>query len=286
MRVAQAKEDGRRPAGAAPAASNGRAVRGSDFVQSLERGLAVIRAFDSANPELTLSDVARAAGLTRAAARRFLLTLIDLGYVRTEGRLFALRPRVLELGYAYLSSLSLPELAQPHMEELVARIHESCSVSVLDGSEVVYVARVPTHRIMRVAISVGTRFPAFATSMGRVLLAALPPEEAETHFPPEVVQQFTTRTVTDPQKLHALLTRVRSQGYCIVDQELEEGLRSVAVPIRDGDGRVIAAMNVSMHVSARNADQIKRDLLPPLQATVAEIEQDLRSGTGVVAPAR
>ncbi len=164
----------RQPEIAAPVSSNGRAGRGSDFVQSLERGLAVIKAFDSTNPELTLSEVAREAGLTRAAARRFLLTLIDLGYVRVEGRLFALRPRVLELGYAYLSSLTLPELAQPHMEELVARIHESCSVSVLDGNEVVYVARVPTHRIMRVAISVGTRFPAFATSMGRVLLAALP----------------------------------------------------------------------------------------------------------------
>ena len=282
--MARAKDTAPQPEIIEPASSNGRADRGSDFVQSLERGLAVIKAFDSTNPELTLSEVAREAGLTRAAARRFLLTLIDLGYVRVEGRLFALRPRVLELGYAYLSSLSLPELAQPHMEELVARIHESCSVSVLDGNEVVYVARVPTHRIMRVAISVGTRFPAFATSMGRVLLAALPPEEAETHFPPEVVQQFTTRTVTDPQKLHALLARVRVQGYCVVDQELEEGLRSVAVPVRDGEGKVIAAMNVSMHVSARTADEIQREILPQLLATTAEIEQDLRSGPGVLAP--
>jgi IclR family pca regulon transcriptional regulator len=282
--VAREKDIVRQPEIAVPVSSNGRADRGSDFVQSLERGLAVIKAFDSANPELTLSEVAREAGLTRAAARRFLLTLIDLGYVRVEGRLFALRPRVLELGYAYLSSLSLPELAQPHMEELVARIHESCSVSVLDGNEVVYVARVPTHRIMRVAISVGTRFPAFATSMGRVLLAALPPEEAETHFPPETVQPFTTRTVTDPQKLHALLARVRTQGYCVVDQELEEGLRSVAVPVRDGEGRVIAAINVSMHVSARTADEIQREILPQLLATTAEIEQDLRSGPGLLAP--
>jgi IclR family pca regulon transcriptional regulator len=282
--VARAKDAPQEPDVAVPVSSNGRAGRGSDFVQSLERGLAVIKAFDSANPELTLSEVAREAGLTRAAARRFLLTLIDLGYVRVEGRLFALRPRVLELGYAYLSSLSLPEVAQPHMEALVARIHESCSVSVLDGNEVVYVARVPTHRIMRVAISVGTRFPAFATSMGRVLLAALPPEEAETHFPPEAVQQFTTRTVTDPEKLHALLARVREQGYCVVDQELEEGLRSVAVPVRDGDGRVIAAMNVSMHVGARTADEIKREVLPQLLVTTAEIEQDLRSGSGLLTP--
>ena len=136
-----------------------------DFVQSLERGLAVIRAFDADHPQLTLSEVARATGLTRAAARRFLLTLVELGYVRTDGRLFALRPRVLELGYAYLSSLSLPEVALPHLEALVAEVHESSSLSVLDGEDVVYVARVPTKRIMTVAISVGTHFPAYATSM-------------------------------------------------------------------------------------------------------------------------
>ncbi|MGH8890259.1 MAG: IclR family transcriptional regulator domain-containing protein [Acidothermaceae bacterium] len=254
-------------------------------MQSLERGLAVIRAFDGDNPELTLSEVARAAGLTRAAARRFLLTLIDLGYVRTEGRLFSLRPRVLELGYAYLSSLSLPEVAQPHMEALVAQIHESCSVSVLDGDEVVYVARVPTHRIMRVAISVGTRFPAFATSMGRVLLAALPPAEAESHYTPEKVRQLTIRTVTDPRRLQTLLARVRSQGYCLIDQELEVGLRSIAVPVHDSDGMVIAAMNVSMHVSSRTANEIKHEILPKLLETAAEVEQDVRSRSGTLARA-
>ena len=144
----------------------------AEFVQSLERGLAVIRAFDADNPELTLSDVARITGLTRAAARRFLHTLVELGYMRSDGRKFALRPRILELGYAFLSSLSLPEMALPHLEQLVEKVHESSSVSVLDGNEVVYVARVPTKRIMRIAISVGTHFPAYATSMGRVLLAA------------------------------------------------------------------------------------------------------------------
>ena len=141
-----------------------------DFVQSLERGLAVIRAFDAEHSQLTLSEVARITGLTRAAARRFLITLVELGYVRTDGRLFALRPRILELGYAYLSSLTLPEVALPHMEALVARVNESCSVSVLDGDEVVYVARVSTHRIMTVAISVGTGLPAYATSMDECCL--------------------------------------------------------------------------------------------------------------------
>jgi IclR family pca regulon transcriptional regulator len=144
------------------------------YVQSLQRGLAVIRAFDAGHPELTLSEVARLCGLTRAAARRFLLTLADLGYVRTDGRLFSLTPRVLELGYAFLSSLTLPEVAEPHLERLVAEVRESSSLSVLDGDDIVYVARVPTSRIMTVAINVGTRFPAYATSMGRVLLAALP----------------------------------------------------------------------------------------------------------------
>src|SRR5919205_75546 len=148
-------------------------ARGTHFVRSLERGLAVIRAFDASAPELTLSDVARLTGLTRAAARRFLLTLVDLGYVRFDGRLFSLTPRVLELGYAYLSGLTLPDIAEPHLEWLAREVGESSSMSVLDGEDVVYVARVPTSRIMTVAINVGTRFPAYATSMGRVLLAGL-----------------------------------------------------------------------------------------------------------------
>jgi IclR family pca regulon transcriptional regulator len=261
-------------------------TRGADFVQSLERGLAVIRAFDGTRPELTLSDVARVTGLTRAAARRFLLTLVDLGYVRTDGRLFALRPRILELGYAYLSSLSLPEVAQPHMEALVARVHESCSVSVLDEADVVYVARVPTHRIMTVAISVGTRFPAFATSMGRVLLAAQPADLIEAYLASGAVQQLTSHTVTDAAKLRAVLARVRSQGYCLVDQELEQGLRSIAVPIRNGDATVIAAINISLHVSRGTADTIKRELLPPLLETAKDIEHDLRRGQRPVGAAR
>ncbi len=151
--------------------------RNSDYVQSLERGLAVIRAFDDEHRELALSDVARATGLTRAAARRFLLTLVQLGYVGFDGKLFSLRPRILELGFAYLSSLTLPEVAQPHMESLVAQVNESSSISVLDDTEIVYVVRVPTRRIMTITIAVGTRLPAYATSMGRVLLAGLDDDE-------------------------------------------------------------------------------------------------------------
>ncbi len=253
----------------------GAAVRNTAYVQSLERGLAVIRAFDGSRPQLTLSDVARHTGLTRAAARRFLLTLVHLGYVRTDGRLFSLRPRVLELGYAYLSSMTLPEVAAPHLERLVAGVHESSSLSVLDGTDVVYVARVPTKRIMTVAISVGTRFPAYATSMGRVLLAALPSEARGEHLPSEPWEGFTRHTITTRPRLEEVLADVAAQGYALVDQELEEGLRSVAVPVRDRSGEVVAALNISVAAQRRTAGQIRTELLPQLLATAREIEQDL-----------
>ncbi|WP_405141032.1 IclR family transcriptional regulator [Sphaerisporangium sp. NBC_01403] len=252
-----------------------------EYVQSLARGLAVIRAFDAATPELTLSEVARATGLTRAAARRFLLTLVELGYVRTDGRLFALSPRVLELGYSYLSSLSLPEVALPHLERLVAEVHESASVSVLDVSDIVYVARVPTTRIMRVTISIGTRFPAHCTSMGRVLLAWLPPGDLEAYFTEATLERHTARTVTSRDALVAELDRVRAQGWSMVDQELEEGLRSIAAPIRGRSGQVVAAVNISSHASRTTIESARRDLLPPLLATAARIEADLHTTAGI-----
>jgi IclR family pca regulon transcriptional regulator len=250
--------------------------RGAHFVQSLERGLAVIRAFDADHPELTLSDVARETQLTRAAARRFLLTLTDLGYVRTDGRRFALTARVLELGYAYLSALTLPEVAEPHLERLVAEIRESSSVSVLDGDDIVYVARVPTSRIMRVAINVGTRFPAYATSMGRVQLAALPEAELAAYLARADLRRLTAHTLASTDALRAELERIRAQGWALVDQELEEGLRSIAAPIRDRTGRVVAAVNVSAHASRASKDAVRRTLLPPLLQAAAGIEADLR----------
>jgi len=253
--------------------------RGEHFVQSLERGLAVIKAFGIEDPELTLSDVARRTGLTRAAARRFLLTLVDLGYVRTDGKHFALTPRVLELGYAYLSSLSLPEIAEPHLERLAAEVRESSSVSVLDGDEIVYVGRVPTSRIMRVSINVGTRFPAYATSMGRVLLAALSDKELDAYLARAEIRPLTSKAISDPQTLTEELDRIRAQGWALVDQELEEGLRSVAAPVRGRDGRVVAAVNVSAHASRASRETVRRDLLPPLLATAARIEADLRAPT-------
>jgi IclR family transcriptional regulator, pca regulon regulatory protein len=248
----------------------------SNHVQSLERGLAVIRAFDARRPELTLSEVAKVCDLTRAAARRFLLTLVDLGYVRTDGRLFSLTPRVLELGYAFLSSLSLPDVAAPHLERLVSQVHESSSLSILDGDDIVYVARVPTSRIMAVSINLGTRFPAYATSMGRVLLAALPPDGLEAYLERVQLHRLTGKTVSSAAALRTELARVRAQGYAIVDQELEEGLRAIAAPIHDRAGVVAGAVNVSVHAARATVEVMRRRLLPPLLGATAAIDADLR----------
>lgn len=254
-------------ADAAPAAS-------PDYVQSLARGLAVIKAFDADNPRLTLSDVARATGLTRATARRFLLTLTELGYVRTDGSHFWLTPRVLELGYSYLSALSLPEVARPHLEALAGRVHESTSVSVLDGDDVVYVARVPVNRIMTVTITLGTRFPAYATSMGRVLLAGLPDRDLDGYLARAEFAPITGNTVRTVAQLRAELAEVRRNGYCIVDQELEEGLRSLAAPIRDASGAVVAAVNISTHAARYPLDTLRDTLIPALVATADAISSD------------
>jgi IclR family pca regulon transcriptional regulator len=251
-----------------------------DFVRSLARGLDVIKAFGPENPHMTLSEVARATGLTRAAARRFLLTLGDLGYVRSDDREFSLRPKVLELGYAYLAGLSLNEVAAPHLEDLVALTRESSSVAVLDGEEIVYVVRVPTKRIMAASISVGTRFPAYATSMGRVLLAYLPEDQLEAYLRHSRLRPITKRTVTNPERLRDLLRTVRAQGYAMTDQELEEGLRSAAVPLREANGAVVAALNISTHASRVNMEELRRNLVPQLMSTARLIETDLAAREG------
>lgn len=252
--------------------------RPAEFVQSLERGLAVIRAFSATRPRMTLAEVARQTGMTRATARRFLITLEALGYVSSDGRAFFLRPRVLQLGYAYLSSFTVAEVAQDHLEELADQLHESCSASVLDGEDIVYIARSSTNRIMTIGLSVGTRLPAHCTSMGRVLLAGLPAADLDRYLQGASLHARTARTITDPHRLRAEIDVVRSQGWALLDQELEEGVRSVAVPVRDAGGQVVAAINTSAHATRVTLDTLRTAFLPALRTCGEQIEADLAGG--------
>lgn len=247
----------------------------SPIIQSLVRGLSVIRAFDADHADMTLSDVARRTDLSRATARRILYTLASLGYVATDGKQFSLRPRILELGYTYLSSLNLPEIATPHLEKLTVAVNESSSVALLDDTDIVYVARVATRRIMTVAITVGTRFPAHLTSMGRVLLAGLEPAALAALLDQLDLTPRTHHTITDRRQLEAELARISDQGWALVDQELEEGLRSIAVPLHDAAGRVVAAINVSTTTRRGTPEVIRAEILPHLMAAARDIEGDL-----------
>lgn len=252
-------------------------VRSGDFVQSLERGLAVINSFSREHPNQTLSEVATRTGLTRATSRRVLLTLVDLGYVAQTGRSFSLTPRVLDLGYSYLSSMRVIELAQPSMERLVDVVHESSSMSVLDGSDIVYVARVPTTRIMTIALALGSRLPAYPTSMGRVLLAGCSDDELDAYIERTSLEKLTPHTITDPRRFRSIVLEARSEGFALVDQELEEGVRSIAAPIRNRRGEVIAAMNVSCHASRVEVDRMLTDFRPRLLETASEINDRVRT---------
>jgi len=240
------------------------------YVQSLARGLAVIRAFDTDHPVMTLTEVAGRTGLTRATARRFLHTLVELGYVRTDGKTFALTAQVLQLGYAYLSSLSLPQLAQPHLEELSLRLGESTSAAVLDGLDIAYIARVTTRRIMTIGITVGTRFPAYATSMGRVLLASLPPAKLQEYLARAEIKPLTPRAVGTRKELVAVLDTVRAQGWCLLDQELELGLMSIAAPVHHGPEKVVAAINVSLQAQSVASKPDPKAYLDMVRAATVE----------------
>jgi len=262
--------------GAAPSKSGADDVAeearpGDSFVQSFARGLDVIRAFDGRSRQLTLTEVAEAAGVTRAGARRILLTLAHLGYVKVDGRAFSLTARILSLGFPYLTSLPFWNFAEPVMEGLVQRIHESCSAAVLDGHEIVYVLRVPTQKIMAINLSIGSRLPAYCTSMGRVLLAGLDPHEASEALRTSDLRALTPYTETRLTRLKAIVGDARREGWCLVDQELEEGLISIAVPIVDGNGRTIAAMNVSGQANRTPAREMQRRFLAPLQDAARRI---------------
>jgi len=249
---------------------------GDTYVQSFARGLGVIRSFSASAPQQTLSEVAQRTGLTRAGARRILLTLEGLGYVQSHGRQFSLTPRILDLGFAYLSSLPLWNLAEPVMERLVEEVKESCSAAVLDGPDVVYVMRVPTHKIMSINLGIGSRLPAYCTSMGRTLLAELDEAALDALIDKHPLLRRTERTITDPCRLKAELAKVRQQGWCLVNEELEEGLVSLSAPIRDRAGRAIAAMNISGQVNRTSPEFMVQNFLPKLRDAAAEISQMLQ----------
>lgn len=243
------------------------------FVQSFARGLEVIEAFGQ-TPTMTLTDLAEATGLSRATVRRFVYTLVNLGYVRATEKHFALTPKIMNLGFAYLASQPLVELVEPVLANLSRELGQSTSVSVLDGTDVVYIARQETTSIMRINITVGTRFPAYATSMGRVLLAGLDQTQLAEYFRTADLTDVTDYTITDEPALRAQLDTVRSQGYAVVEEELEVGLSSVAVPIRNRAGTTVAAMNTSVAVTRQSPEDLT-ELLPALLAAADEVSNAL-----------
>lgn len=251
---------------------------GPDYVQSLARGLDVICAFSREAPAMSLSEVAEITGLSRAVVRRSLLTLSHLGYVAQRGRLFYLTPRILNLGYRFLSSLDFTELAMPFMEDLSRRINESCSMSILDKSEIVYVVRVPVRKVITVSLGVGARLPAFCTSMGRVLWSGLANEDLEAELAQLKPEAFTAYTKIAPQEIRAELLRVKEQNYAYVEQELELGLCSIAVPIRNRVGKMVTSLNVGMPFRDGARDRAMQVILPALRDTARQIEQSTSPG--------
>jgi IclR family pca regulon transcriptional regulator len=255
----------------------GRRDASPDFIEALARGLDVIRAFQPRQPVMSLAAVAGAAGLARPTARRILLTLEQLGYVRAAAGGFELTPRILELGMSYVLSRNLWEVARPHMERLVARTHESSSIAHLDGSDIVYVARVAVPKIIALAVTIGTRFPAMPTSLGKVLLAALPAGEAERVLAEPSRSGITARWQPGAAERAAELRDVRARGWSLTDEQLAAGIRSVAAPLRDGDGRVIAALNVTVHAAETPVDILTGEYLPLLLQTAGAISADWAS---------
>src|ERR687893_1790578 len=247
---------------------------GPDFVEALARGLDVLACFDDHRPAMTLSEIAVATGLARPTARRLLLTLAELGYVRVSDNSFALTPKVLSLGMAYVSSLGLWDLARPHLEALVARTGESSSMAQLDGSDIVYVARVAVPKIIALRVDVGTRFPAVQTSQGKVLLAALTADELEASLAQPSRSGLPPYIGRTPEQLREELTEVRARGWALADEELAPGVRSVAVPVRDGTGAVRAAMNVTVHAAETSTERLLGEHLPALLRTAGEVSAD------------
>jgi IclR family pca regulon transcriptional regulator len=248
---------------------------GDAYVQSFARGLEVIRSFSASAPRQTLTEVAGRTGLTRAGARRILLTLQTLGYVESDGKLFALTPRILDLGFAYLSSMPIWNVAEPVMEALVEQVKESCSAGVLEGTDIMYVLRVSTRKIMRNSLGVGSRLPAYCTSLGRMLLAGLPDDEVLRLLKASELEARTKHTITDVDALLAKVQQARKQGWCMINQELEEGLVSLAAPIVNRAGRTVAALNISGQVNRTTPRQMQEGMLPALREAAREVSQRL-----------
>jgi len=247
---------------------------GPDFVEALARGLDVLACFDERRRTMTLSEVAVAADLARPTARRLLLTLAELGYVRVEDGGYALTPRVLGLGTAYTASLGLWEVARPHLEALVHQTGESSSMAQLDGSDIVYVARVAVPKIIALRVEIGTRFPAPPTSLGKVLLAGLPDQELDEALTQPSRSGVAARHMPDRAELDGLLRDVRAKGWALTDEALAPGVRSVAAPLRDGAGRVFAAMNVTVHAAETSVATLTGEYLPLLLQTAGEVSAD------------
>lgn len=243
------------------------------FVKSVEKAFDVLLAFTPDRPRLTVSQVASRTDMTRASARRFLLTLSDLGYLRADGPTFELTARSLAIGRSYLAGLTLPRVAEPHLKELAGDLNETTALCILEGGDVVYVACVPSPRLLSVSITVGTRFPAWATSMGRVLLAGLPAPALEEYLHSVQLHRFTDRSIASVDDLRAEVEAARARGWCMVSQELEEGLRGVAVPVRSGDD-VVAAANVSLQSHRAAAQDIEATVLPQLMEAARRIALD------------
>ncbi|PFG62976.1 IclR family transcriptional regulator [Thioclava sp. ES.031] len=248
----------------------------TDFIASFAKGLRVIECFGAETPRLSIAEVAQATGFDRATARRCLLTLNAEGYAEYDGKFFTLTPKVLRLGMGALASLPLPQIVQPWLDQLTDRIGQSCSVSILDGTEIVYLARAAQRRVMSIGLMPGSRLPAHCTSMGRVLLAALPPEDARTAVEASDLTPRTAYSLTDPGEILARIDQVRRDGYAVIDQEVEIGLRSIAVPLYDMHGRVVAALNTGMAASADPAATLIETYLPELTRVQTGLRRVMR----------
>ncbi|MBG8560131.1 MULTISPECIES: pca regulon transcriptional regulator PcaR [Pseudomonas] len=249
-----------------------------DFMTSLARGLAVVQAFQERKRHLTIAQISHRTEIPRAAVRRCLHTLIKLGYATTDGRTYSLLPKVLTLGHAYLSSTPLAVSAQPYLDRMSDQLHEACNMATLEGDDILYIARSATvQRLISVDLSVGGRLPAYCTSMGRILLAALDDATLHEYLEHADLQAKTSRTVHDPAALLEILQQVREQGWCVVDQELEQGLRSIAVPVYDASGQVLAALNISTHAGRVSRSELEQKFLPIMVAASRDLSTQLFS---------